>query len=123
MSLTNTSSLAAGVQQLYNDGLLPSSLNISTLNSASTGQLNSIAGSTIALQELGVILGSSSSSSTDSVSLSSAASVALLQESTSSGSSTDLLTAAVNNALTSRLDAAVDKFSPSSSGGTVNLLG
>src|ERR1700722_17630307 len=98
MSTTPTSSLSAGVQQLYNDGLLPSGASASTLKGASASQLNKMAASSIALQEEGTLLGTGSSSS-DTASLSSTATNALLQEinptSTSSSTSTDPLTAAV----------------------------
>ncbi len=134
MSSSSTSALAGGVQQLYNDGLL-SNVNPSTLNGASASQLNQIAGSSIALQIVGAILGFGSDSSGDSASLSATASNALLQEinpsstsSTSSNSnpSTDPLTAAVDNALTSNINAAVNRFAPQSSsitGSNINVLG
>ena len=128
MSTSTTGALASGVQQLYNDGLLPSSLNASTLNKASASQLNSMVGSTLALQQVGALLGGGSASS-DSASLSSTATNALLQEinpSSSATSATDPLTAAVDNALTSNLNAAVNKFEPTSSGttgSTINVLG
>jgi len=129
MSSSPTAALSSGVQQLYNDGLLPSSLNASTLNKASATQLNTIVGSGLALQQVSVLLGGGSSSS-DSASLSSTATNALLQEinpsSTSTSTTTDPLTAAVDNALTASLNAAVNKFEPSSSttnGSTINLVG
>lgn len=130
MSSTSTGSLSAGVQQLYNDGLLPSSLAASTLNGASAEQLSKIAGSTIAGQEVTALLGASTSN-TDSASLSSTATNALLQKinptsNTSSSATTDSLTAAVDNALTSSLNAAVSKFaSPTSttSGSNIDVVG
>jgi hypothetical protein len=129
MSSSPTSSLSAGVQQLYNDGLLPSNLSTSTLKNASAGQLNKIAASSIASQEVNVLLGGGSSVS-DTASLSSTATNALLQEinpsSTTGSSTTDALTAAVNNALTSSLNAAVKKFaaptSNTTTGSQINLL-
>jgi len=127
MSTTTTSPLSAGVQQLYNAGLLPSSLSSSTLNGASASQLNRIANSTIAGEEVSALLGGAG----DSANLSSTATNALLQainpSSTSSTSSTfDLLTAAVDNALTSSLNAAVSKFAspnPTQTGSNVNVVG
>ncbi len=130
MSSTSASSLSAGVQQLCNDGLLPSSLASSTLNGASASQLNKIASSTIAGQEVSALLGTGSSSTSDSASLSSAATNALLQEinpsSANNSSTTDPLTAAVDNALTSNINAAVNQFDPSSSttnGSNINVVG
>jgi hypothetical protein len=116
-----------GIQQLSNDGLLPSSFNQSLLANASTSQLNQIAGSSIALQEVGSLLGFASAS-TDSASLSSTASNALLQEinpSVTTSSSTDPLTQAVNDELTASLNAASAKFLPQNSpatGSQINLL-
>ncbi len=105
--MSSVSSLSAGVQQLYNDGLLPSGVNPSTLNGASAAQLNKMASSSMALQEVGTLFG------TDTASLSSAA------------SAPDPLTAAVDNLLTSSLNAAAKQFLPPSStttGSNINLL-
>jgi hypothetical protein len=124
-------SSTSGIQQLSNNGLLPSSLSQTVLNGASSRQLNQLAGSSVALQQAGSLLGfTTSSSSGDSVTLSSTASNALLQEinpstTKTASSSTDPLTQAVNNELTSRLNAAVSKFLPQSSattGSQINLL-
>jgi len=127
MSTTNSSQLSAGVQQLYNAGLLPSSLSNSTLNAASASQLNKMASSTLASQEVSALLGGGG----DSASLSSTATNALLQEinpspTNSTTSTADLLTAAVNNEITSSLNAAVSRFaSPGSTqnGSNVNVVG
>jgi hypothetical protein len=86
--------------------------------------------SSIALQQVGALLGfGTSSSSGDTATLSSAASNALLQEinpsTTTSSSTTDPLTQAVNNQLTSSLNAAVSRFLPQTSattGSQINLL-
>jgi hypothetical protein len=129
MSSSSTAALSAGVQQLYNDGLLPSSLNASTLNGTSSAQLNKMASSSIELQQINALFGTGTSS--DSSSLSSTATNALLQEinpspTTSTSSTLDPLTAAVDNALTSNINAAVNQFAPSSStatGSNINLLG
>jgi hypothetical protein len=128
MSTASTGVLASGVQQLYNDGLLPASLNASTLNKASASQLNKIVSSTLSLQQVSTLLGTGIAPS-DSASLSSTATNALLQEinpSSTTSSTTDPLTAAVDNALTSSLNAAVNKFEPASSnttGSTINVVG
>ena len=128
MSSSSVNPLSAGVQQLYNSGLLPTSLNNSVLNNAQAGQLSQLANSSVALQEVNSLFGLGSTS-TDSATLSSAASNALLQEinpaSTSSSSATDLLTQAVDNALTSSVNAAVQKFllPASNTSGQINLLG
>lgn len=126
MSSSSASPLSAGAQQLYNNGLLPSSLNSSVLNSASAGQLNQLANSSVALQEIGTLFGLASP--TDSATLSSTASNALLQEINPTSTDTlgtDPLTQAVNHQLTSSLDAAVRKFLPqeSATSGRINLLG
>jgi hypothetical protein len=117
MSSSTTSALSAGVQQLYNAGLLPSHVSDSTLNRASSSQINKMTGSAIALQEVGELFGIGGSSATDSVSLSSTA---------SASSGADPLTAAVDHALTSQINAAVNQFAPSTSapttGSLINLL-
>ncbi len=127
MSTTSISPLSAGVQQLYNQGLLPTSLNKSVLNGASASQLGQLANASIASQENATLLGYGSSS-TDTATLSATASNALLQEinpSSNAASGTDPLTQAVNNALTSNLNTAVSEFLPqnfSTSSGQINLL-
>ena len=126
MSTSTTSPLSGGVQQLYKDGLLPSNLSASTLNSASASQLNKIAGSAIALQEVGTILGfGSGTTATDSATLSPTAANSLLSNSIA----TSTLTAAVDNALTYKINAAVNQFdqtnssTSSASGSQINVLG
>ena len=105
--------LSAGLQQLYNRGLLPSNVSTSVLNSASPTQLNKLVSSSLATQEAGTLLGFGSSS-TDNAYLSSTA--------------TDSLTQAVDNALSNPGNAAVAEFLPSSSAsnpttsGLINLL-
>jgi hypothetical protein len=125
MSATTTTALSAGAQQLYDHGLLPSSVPNSVLNTSSSSELSKLADSSVALQETAALFGFSS----DSASLSSTASNALLQEinptSSSSSSATDPLNQAVNNELTSSLDAAVSKYLPqggTTSGSQINLL-
>jgi hypothetical protein len=122
-------SSTSGIQQLSNAGLLPSSISQSVLGKASAVQLNQIAGSGLALQQVNALFGTGGSS-TDSATLSPAAS-ALIQEinpsqDTIGGSTgTDPLTQAVSNELTSSLNAAVNQFLPqnSSANGTrINLL-
>jgi hypothetical protein len=127
MSSTTTTALSAGAQQLYNHGLLPSSLPNSVLNSSSSSELSKLADSSVALQETAALFGFSSN--VDSADLSSTASNALLQEinptSSSTSSATDPLTQAVNNELTSSLNAAVSKYLPqggTTSGSQINLL-
>jgi len=123
-------SSTSGIQQLSNDGLLPSGVSQSVLNGASAGQLSQMVDSSIALQQVGALLGfGNSSSSGDTAALSSAASNALLQEinpsTTTSSSTTDPLTQAVNNQLTSSLNAAVSQFlpqTPATTGSQINLL-
>ena len=125
MSTTSTSPLSAGVQQIYNAGLLPSGLSNSTLNGASASQLNSLVGSEIASQQISTLLGTG----TDSASLSSTATNSLLQEinptATTSSTTTDPFSAAITNALTSNIDAAVNKFAtPTTTSGTnINEIG
>jgi hypothetical protein len=121
-------SSTSGVQQLQNDGLLPSTLSQGVLNKASSNQLNQLVNASVALQKVGALFGTGSSS-TDSATLSPTASNALLQEinpSQASSSTTDPLTQAVNHELTYSLNAAVTQFLPqssSSSGSQINLLG
>ena len=128
--MSTTTTLSAGVQQIYNAGLLPSSLSTSTLGGATSGQLNKIVASTIASEQVSALWGMGSNS--DTAGLSSTAENALLQEinptstSSASSSTTDPLTAAVDNALTSSLNAAVNKFaSPTTdaTGTNVNVVG
>jgi hypothetical protein len=101
---------SAGTQQLYNQGLLPTSLSNSVLNNASSSDLSQLANTSIALQQTGTLLGFTPTTSTDSVALSSAA--------------TDPLTQAVTNALTSNLNQAVAQFLPqeSTTGSQINLV-
>jgi hypothetical protein len=106
--------LSAGLQQLYNRGLLPSNVSTSVLNSASPAQLNKLVSSSLASQEAGTLLGFGSSSA-DSAYLSSTA--------------TDSLTQAVDNALSNPGNAAAAEFLPQSSttanpttSGLINLL-
>ena len=114
MSSSGTSTLSAGVQQLYNQGILPSNVGTSTLKNASATQLNQLATTSVASQEIGTLLGYNN----DSATLSSAANSYL-------SSSTDPLTAAVNESLLSAGTAAADKFLPqnSTTGSQVNVLG
>lgn len=122
-------SSTSGIQQLSNAGLLPSSLSQSVLNQASPTQLNQMVGSGVALQEINTLFGLGSTS-TDSATLSPTAS-ALIQEinptatTSTTSTSTNPLTAAVDNELTSSLNAAVSKFLPqntSTNGSQINLL-
>lgn len=113
----STPALSAGLQQLYNNGLLPSNVSTTVLNSASPSQLNKLVSSSLAMQEASALLGSGSSF-TDTANLSSTA--------------VDSLTQAVDNSLTANGDAAVAKFLPqtsatantsnSLSSGLINLL-
>jgi hypothetical protein len=131
MSTSSVTPLSAGVQQLYNAGLLPSGVSNTVLNQASSSQLTQMADSSISVQEVNSLLGLGSSS-TDSSSLSPTAS-ALIQEinpsatTSSTTSSADPLTQAVNNQLTSTLNSAVSQFLPQSSSSTtgtnVNVVG
>ena len=127
-AVSSVSALPEGAQQLFDRGLLPSSLNSSVLNEASASQLNQLAGSSIALQEIGTLFGIGNAS-TDSATLSSAASNALLREinpsSSSDASGMDVLNEAVANQLSSKLNEAVNKFLPAapSTSGQINLLG
>ena len=125
MSSPSINTLSAGVQQLYNQGLLPSSLNTTALNNSSAGQLNQLANTSIATQETATLLGLNS----DTSSLSSTATNALLQEinptTTSSSNTTDPLTAAVDSSILAAGTAAADKFLPQSStnGSQINVVG
>jgi hypothetical protein len=125
MSSSNVNALSTGLQQLYNSGLLPSSLNNNALNSSSPARLNQLASSAIALQQANTLLGYGA----DSASLSSAANRTLLEQTDPSfqasvASANDPLTEAVDNALTASVNAAVDQFLPQtkSSGTAINLL-
>jgi len=122
-------SSTSGIQQLSNAGLLPSSLSQSVLNQASPTQLNQIVNSGLALQQVNGLFGTGSSS-TDSATLSPTAN-ALIQEinptatTSTTSTSADPLTQAVNNELTSSLNAAVSQFLPqstSANGSQINLL-
>jgi hypothetical protein len=125
MSSPSINTLSAGVQQLYNQGLLPSSLSTTALNNSSAGQLNQLANTSIATQETATLLGLNS----DTSSLSSTATNALLQEinptTTSSSNTTDPLTAAVDSSILAAGTAAADKFLPQSStnGSQINVVG
>jgi len=128
MSTTSTSALSSGVQQLYNQGVLPSSVSTSTLSQASPSQLNTLARLNIANQQASVLFGSSAY--TDSAALSTVAtSNALAQEvnplSNSDNSTPDPLTAAVNNALEAQGNAAANQFLPpvTTTGSKINVLG
>jgi hypothetical protein len=125
MSSPSVNTLSAGVQQLYNQGLLPSSLSTTALNHSSASQLNQLASNSISTQETATLLGLNS----DSSSLSSTATNSLLQEinptTTSSSTTTDPLTAAVDSSILAAGTAAADKFLPQSSttGSQINVLG
>jgi hypothetical protein len=110
MSSISVSPLAAGTQELYNKGLLPTSLPNSVLNNASSGDLGQLASTSIALEQTATLLGITPTTNTDSVALSSA--------------TTDPLTQAVTNEITSNLNSAVAKFLPqeSTTGSQINLL-
>jgi len=115
-------SSTTGIQQLSSDGLLPSSLSQFILKKASASQLSKIAASSVALQESGTLFGIGSSS--DTAILGPTATDALFQQ--SSYNTTDPLTEAVDNALTSNLNAAVNQFLPqdsSPSGSLINVVG
>jgi hypothetical protein len=124
---STTNALPSGIQQLYDTGLLPDSLSQQTLNTASAPQLNQIAGNTIALQQIGVLLGNGDGA--DSVSLSPEAAGALLVQSNPSGNDngpSDYFTQAVNNQLTNNVNSAVNTFLPVSnthSGNNINVVG
>jgi hypothetical protein len=104
----STPALSAGIQQLYNKGLLPSNVSTSVLSGASPSQLNKLVSSSLALQETSTLFGSGSSSS-DTADLSSTA--------------TDSLTQAVDNALTANGEAAAAQFLPQSSSAASNNTG
>jgi hypothetical protein len=124
---STANALPSGIQQLYDTGLLPSSLSQQTLNTASTPQLNRIADNTIALQQIGVLLGNGNAS--ESASLSPEAAGALLVQSDSFGNDngpSDYFTQAVNNQLTNNLNSVVNAFLPVSSthsGNNINVVG
>jgi hypothetical protein len=110
MSSLSVSPLSAGTQQLYTQGLLPTTLPNSVLNNASSGDLSQLASTSIALEQTATLLGITPATTTDSVALSSAA--------------TDPLTQAITNALTSNLNTAVAQFLPpeATTGSQINLL-
>jgi hypothetical protein len=111
--------LPSGIQQLYDTGLLPNSLSQQTLNTASAPQLNRIAGNTIALQHIGVLLANGNAS--DSVSLSPEAAGAL-----DDNGPGDYFTQAVNNQLINNVNSAVNTFLPVSSthsGNNIDVVG
>jgi hypothetical protein len=110
MSSISVNPLSAGTQQLYDKGLIPTSLPNSVLNNASSGALSRLANTSIALQQTATLLGITPTANTDSVALSSA--------------TTDSLTQAVTNALTSNLNQAAAQFLPqeSTKGSQINLV-
>jgi hypothetical protein len=114
MSSPGITTLSAGVQQLYNRGILPSNVGTSTLKNASTSQLNQLASTSVANQEIGTLLGFNN----DTATLSSAANNYL-------SNSNDPLTSAVNESLLAPGTAAADKFLPqnSTTGSQLNVLG
>ncbi len=112
MSTTSTSSLSAGVQDLYNQGFLPSSASSGLLQGASSSQISQLANSSIASQEVDAMFGLTS----DTSSLSTTALGTL---------TTDPLTAAVDNSILAPGTAAANQFLPQSStttGSTINVL-
>jgi hypothetical protein len=128
MSTTSTSPLSAGVQQLYNQGVLPSGVSTTTLSKASTSQLNQLARLTVANQETSILFGSSSYADSSALSTT-ATNNALLQEinpiSSFSSSTSDPLTTAVDNALLSQGNTAASHFlpPPTTTGSKINVLG
>jgi len=67
---TSPSSLSAGLQALYNDGLLPSNLTPAELQNASPTQLTQLSISNAEAEASAAMFGASESSSEDSVGLS-----------------------------------------------------
>ena len=67
---TIPSALSAGLQALYNNGLLPSNLNPAELQNASPAQLTQLSISNAEAEASATLLGDSGSSSGDSVALS-----------------------------------------------------
>jgi hypothetical protein len=114
MSSASINTLSAGVQQLYEQGILPSNVSTSTLKNSSASQLNQLANTSIANQEIGTLLGFGS----DSSSLSSTAANSL-------SSATDALTTAVNDSILAQGTAAAKQFLPqeSTTGSQFNILG
>ncbi|HMF75538.1 MAG TPA: hypothetical protein VK604_07735 [Bryobacteraceae bacterium] len=116
---SSANALSSGLQKLYDTGLLPDNLSQNTLSTASGSELNSLANSAVALQQIGALLGNGS----DSVSLSS--------DAANSGGyagyfGADYFTQAVNNQLTNNIDSAVNKFlpaGPTPSGSNIDLVG
>jgi hypothetical protein len=126
MSTSSVNTLSAGIQKLYSSGLLPSNLNTNVLSSSTPDQISQLANAAVSSQQTAVLLGYGSA---DSVTLSSAANNSLLQQTdplfqASLASSSDLLTEALDNALTANGNAAAEKFLPQSNpiGTSINLL-
>jgi hypothetical protein len=67
---TSPSSLSAGLQALYNDGLLPSNLTTAELQNASPAQLTQLSISNLEAEASAAMFGASESFSEDSVGLS-----------------------------------------------------
>src|SRR5271167_5054284 len=67
---TSPSSLSAGLQALYNDGLLPSNLTPAELQNASPAQLTQLSVSNAEAEASATLFGGSGSASGDSVALS-----------------------------------------------------
>jgi hypothetical protein len=126
MSTTSVNPLSAGVQQLYNQGLLPSNLSPATLSKFSVNQINQLAKLSVANQDISALFQTASDSSALSTT---ATSNALLQEinpiSTSNANTPDPLTTAVTNALLANGNAAASKFLPpvSTTGHNINVVG
>jgi hypothetical protein len=120
MSSPNVSSLSAGVQQLYNQGLLSNGLSTGALQSATTGQLNQLATSSIAGQETATLLGLNS----DTSALSSTA-TNYLTASTAANTTTDALTAAVDASILAPGTTAANQYLPQAvtNGSKINVLG
>lgn len=126
---STASPLSSGVQTLYDEGIFQSSVSQTTLSKASASQVNQLAASSAALQQVNALFGNGTQ---DNVSLSSDATNALLQAinppsaEDSSSNASDYLTQAVSNALTNNINSAVNQFLPSTtskSGTNVNVVG
>ncbi len=101
MSTSINPPLSNGVQDLYNAGLLPSTVGLQVLNGASGAtslQVTKLASSTLALQEAAALFSPSTSTTSDTATLSTTANDALNQ--------------AVSNELTAAGNAAASKFLP-----------
>jgi hypothetical protein len=127
MSTSNVNSLSAGVQQLYNQGLLPSSLSTAAISKFTPNQINQLARLSVASQDINALFQTAS----DSTSLSTVAtSNALIQEinplSNSNANTPDPLTTAVDNALLTPGNNAASSFLPpttTTTGSKINVLG